>query len=228
MISVCRYDSPLGEITLAGEGEALTGLWFDGQKYFPQGLPRGGGNAARVGGSGAVAGYLFFGQGSGGCAAVAFGNASPFRRRVWELLRGIPYGQLTTYGKLAALLERETGRAVSARAVGGAVGHNPVSLIIPCHRVVGADGDITGYAGGVGRKIALLELKARCRAGRLKKPKKLHRGGTAFLYRHYTGDHPPRTRERYSSSVSPGGISHRYSFTSRRLSSYFSPSSCFR
>ena len=101
----------------------------------------------------------FSGRDPGAAPPVAFGNASPFRRRVWELLRGIPYGQLTTYGKLAAQLERETGRAVSARAVGGAVGHNPVSLIIPCHRVVGADGGITGYAGGVGRKIALLELE---------------------------------------------------------------------
>ena len=159
MISVCRYDSPLGEITLAGEGEALTGLWFDGQKYFPQGLPRGGGTLPVLAEAERWLDIYFSGRDPGAAPSVAFGNASPFRRRVWELLRGIPYGQLTTYGKLAAQLERETGRAVSARAVGGAVGHNPVSLIIPCHRVVGADGDITGYAGGVGRKIALLELE---------------------------------------------------------------------
>ena len=159
MISVCRYDSPLGEITLAGEGEALTGLWFDGQKYFPQGLPQGGGALPVLAEAERWLDIYFSGRDPGAAPSVAFGNASPFRRRVWELLRGIPYGQLTTYGKLAALLERETGRAVSARAVGGAVGHNPVSLIIPCHRVGGADGDITGYAGGVGRKIALLELE---------------------------------------------------------------------
>lgn len=159
MISVCRYDSPLGEITLAGEGEALTGLWFDGQKYFPQGLPQGGGALPVLAEAERWLDIYFSGRDPGAAPSVAFGNASPFRRRVWELLRGIPYGQLTTYGKLAALLERETGRAVSARAVGGAVGHNPVSLIIPCHRVVGADGGITGYAGGIGRKIALLELE---------------------------------------------------------------------
>ena len=87
------------------------------------------------------------------------GNASPFRRRVWEILRGIPYGQTVTYGEIARQLAHETGRGVSAQAVGGAVGHNPISLIIPCHRVVGANGRLTGYAGGLDKKIALLRLE---------------------------------------------------------------------
>ena len=84
---------------------------------------------------------------------------SPFRRRVWEIMLAIPFGQTSTYGKIARQLAAETGKRVSAQAVGGAVGHNSISLVIPCHRVVGANGSITGYAGGVDRKLQLLKLE---------------------------------------------------------------------
>ena len=84
---------------------------------------------------------------------------SPFRRRVWEIMLTIPYGRTSTYGEIAAQIAAETGKRVSAQAVGGAVGHNSISLIIPCHRVVGASGSITGYAGGVDKKIALLKME---------------------------------------------------------------------
>ena len=83
-----------------------------------------------------------------------------FRRAVWDILREIPYGELTTYGAIAAQLAVRTGRkSMSAQAVGGAVGHNPISIIIPCHRVVGTTGSLTGYAGGIDKKIQLLELE---------------------------------------------------------------------
>lgn len=84
---------------------------------------------------------------------------SDFRQAVWALLRKIPYGQTTTYGALAGQLAEQSGKRVSAQAVGGAVGHNPVSLIVPCHRVVGSDGSLTGYAGGVEKKMRLLTLE---------------------------------------------------------------------
>ena len=82
-----------------------------------------------------------------------------FRRAVWALLLDIPYGSVTTYGRLAEEYERVSGHKTSPRAVGSAVGHNPISIIIPCHRVVGADGSLTGYAGGVENKRLLLELE---------------------------------------------------------------------
>ena len=82
---------------------------------------------------------------------------SPFRRRVWEIMLTIPFGQTMTYGNIAKLIEKETGKRVSAQAAGGAVGHNCISIIIPCHRVVGAGGNLTGYAGGIDKKIALLK-----------------------------------------------------------------------
>ena len=84
---------------------------------------------------------------------------SPFRQAVWQLLLQIPYGQLTTYGAIAKQLQLQTGRSVSAQAVGGAVAHNPISILIPCHRVVGASGSLTGYAGGLEKKIHLLRLE---------------------------------------------------------------------
>ena len=84
---------------------------------------------------------------------------SPFRRRVWEILLTIPFGRVSTYGAIAGQIAAETGKKASAQAVGGAVGHNAVSLIIPCHRVIGTNGSVTGYAGGVGKKLALLKME---------------------------------------------------------------------
>lgn len=84
---------------------------------------------------------------------------SPFRKRVWEIMLEIPFGQVSTYGQIAKQIAAETGRNVSAQAVGGAVGHNSISLIIPCHRVVGTNGSITGYAGGIDKKLALLKME---------------------------------------------------------------------
>lgn len=161
MICTKRYDSPLGEILLAGNGEGLTGLWFAGQKYFAQGLP---GDAAP--GEDTVLAQTcrwldryFAGEDPGPLPPLA-PRGTPFRREVWDILLTIPRGEVLTYGDIAARLAQSRGIAhFSAQAVGGAVGHNPVSILIPCHRVVGRDGSLTGYAGGLWRKEALLALE---------------------------------------------------------------------
>ncbi len=159
---ICHYPSPLGGITLASNGKELTGLWFDGQKYFADSLQK----TAReeklpVFEQTAAWLDLYF---SGGLPdfipPLGFAaGASRFRRRVWEILLTIPYGKTRTYGSIAEQLAEETGKKPAAQAVGGAVGHNAISLIIPCHRVVGRDGSLTGYAGGMEKKAALLRLE---------------------------------------------------------------------
>ena len=156
-----RYNSPLGGITLASDGLALTGLWFNGQEHFGETLSADHeekplpifAEAERW------LDCYFSGQAPDFTPALRL-NGTPFRRAVWHILRTIPYGTTTTYGEIARRLAEETGqKRVSARAVGGAVGHNPIALIIPCHRVVGADGSLTGYAGGMSRKRILLEVE---------------------------------------------------------------------
>lgn len=158
-IHLCR--SPLGPITLSGDGEALTGLWFQGQKYFGSTL-----SGREEEGSLPVFDRteewleLYFSGRDPGFLPPLRPQGTPFRRAVWELLLTIPYGQTVTYGQLAQELAGRTGRgSMSARAVGGAVGRNPISLLIPCHRVLGAAGSLTGYAGGTDRKLRLLELE---------------------------------------------------------------------
>lgn len=156
-----QYDSPLGTITLASDGEALIGLWFDGQKH-DRSLLRGEYEAKALPVFAETARWLdcyFMGSEPDFTPALAL-NCSAFRREVLEILRQIPYGQTTTYGAIAGEIARKHGlQKMSAQAVGGAVGWNPISLIIPCHRVVGADGSLTGYGGGIQRKIALLKLE---------------------------------------------------------------------
>lgn len=198
-----EWDSPLGKIRLASDGEHLTGLWFAGQKYDYRLQPEdvvlpGEPGADRTGGKGIDEcaderadmdrnGELDAAQTAGNGVAGAsyvfdraqewleryFAGKKPspeelplhpegtvFRQMVWRELLHIPYGQVTTYGSLAKAVARKMGReTMSAQAVGQAVGHNPISIIIPCHRVVGANGSLTGYAGGLDRKIRLLELE---------------------------------------------------------------------
>lgn len=150
--------SPLGELTLAGEEEGLCGLWLPGQKYFGGGILD---TAARRDGLPVFSlaeGWLerYFRRERPSPHELPLRPVgSEFRQAVWRQLLAIPYGQVTTYGKLAEALERKT----SPRAVGGAVGHNPISIIIPCHRVVGSGGGLTGYAGGLDAKKKLLALE---------------------------------------------------------------------
>ena len=151
----CHYDSPLGGITLASDGEALTGLWFDGQKYFADTLDTEHAEKRLPVFDEAVRWLdLYFGGEVPDFTPRLNPRGSAFRRRVWDALLAIPYGHTTTYGEIAKKLGCK-----SAQAVGGAVGRNPVSLLIPCHRVLGADGSLTGYAGGVDKKRSLLELE---------------------------------------------------------------------
>lgn len=159
MTYVNQYTSPLGEILLASDGEAITGLWFLGAKYFARGLD----SAARerdlpVFQSAKAWLDAYFAGREPGALPPLRPAGTAFQQQVWDLLLQIPYGATTTYGALARRLAEGRGR-VSAQAVGGAVGHNPISLLIPCHRVVGAGGSLTGYAGGVDKKLALLRLE---------------------------------------------------------------------
>lgn len=160
MIYTLYYDSPIGRLLLAERDGSLIGLWMEGQKYFPelsgdcrqptpvlqkavQWLDR-----------------YFRGEKPQIRELPLAPEGSSFRREVWDILCTIPYGQTTTYGRIAAELSRRRGTAaMSAQAVGGAVGHNPISIIIPCHRVVGTDGSLTGYAGGLEQKKWLLDFE---------------------------------------------------------------------
>ena len=158
---IAHYHSPLGGITLASDGNALIGLWFDGQKYFgstlsaeyeEKDLP--------VFGQAADWLDIYFSGRDPGFTPPLIMRTSLFRRAVWEILLTIRFGHTMTYGEIAARLADQMGSShTSSQAVGGAVGHNPISLIIPCHRVVGADGSLTGYAGGLDKKMRLLEIE---------------------------------------------------------------------
>lgn len=155
-----KYHSPIGSMTLASDGTSLTGLWFDGQKYFGSTLEHDvQEKSLPIFHQVSVWLDCYF-QGRNPELTIPLAPCgSPFRQSVWELLLQIPYGQLTTYGAMANQLQQQTGKHVSAQAVGGAVGHNPISILIPCHRVVGASGKLTGYAGGLEKKIHLLRLE---------------------------------------------------------------------
>ena len=153
--------SPVGRLTLASDGENLVGLWLEGQKYFGQPLLPGA--CVQDGGLAvfrAARQWLdaYFAKAPLPALPPLAPQGSPFRQAVWRLLLEIPYGTFTTYGALARTL-RGQGISAAAQAVGGAVGHNPISILIPCHRVVGSDGSLTGYAGGVANKQFLLELE---------------------------------------------------------------------
>lgn len=156
------YNTPIGRLTLAADnhGDAITGAWFEGQKYF-------GGTAGHdliekddLKVFEAAKSWLdrYFNGNKPSPAELPLAPCgSEFRQMVWQLLCEIPYGEVTTYGRLAAEAARRTGRErMSAQAIGGAVGHNPISVIIPCHRVIGTDGSLTGYAGGIELKKRLL------------------------------------------------------------------------
>ncbi|HWR39563.1 MAG TPA: methylated-DNA--[protein]-cysteine S-methyltransferase [Patescibacteria group bacterium] len=161
MVYASEYESPLGRITLAGEGDYLVGLWFEGQKYF--GGTVAGGIAAKGDGTLVNAAKRWLDRYFAGLRPAVTDlplapAGSGFRQAVWKTLCEIPYGEYMTYGEIAVRMAADMGKdRMSAQAVGGAVGHNPLSIIIPCHRVVGAQGSLTGYAGGIGKKLCLLE-----------------------------------------------------------------------
>ena len=153
------YASPVGELLLAADEEGLTGLWLAGEKYFP-GAPEGAPQETPVLEETKRWLDIYFAGREPDFLPPLRARGTPFQKRVWAALRAIPYGKTRTYGEIAAQIAQQTGRPrMSAPAVGSAVGRNPISLLIPCHRVVGANGSLTGYAGGVEKKRRLLLLE---------------------------------------------------------------------
>jgi len=161
MTFIQHYNSPLGGILLAADEIGLTGLWFNGQKYFARSLPAGytEQNTPALSEAKRWLEVYFTGKKPDFMPPLHI-VGSAFRRAVWEILLQIPYGKTTTYGEIARQLSEKMGLSrMSAQAVGGAVGHNKIAIIIPCHRVVGTNGSLTGYAGGIDKKGKLLELE---------------------------------------------------------------------
>lgn len=158
---IYKYKSPIGSITLASDGNALMGLWFDGQKYDrdvllleaeEKELPIFSETCKWL--------DIYFSRRKPDFTPPILMRTTNFRQKVWKILLTIPYGKTMTYGDIAKKMAVQYGiQKMSAQAVGGAVGHNSISIIIPCHRVVGANGSLTGYAGGIDKKIKLLSLE---------------------------------------------------------------------
>ena len=166
MMYTLHFDSPLGGIQLAADDVGLTGLWFDGEPYFAEGLdPEHTAQKTPILQQAERWLKVYFSGREPGFTPPLHPMGSPFRQAVWELLLQIPYGQTTygqttTYGALAKQLAEKQGRPrMSAQAVGGAVGHNRIAILIPCHRVVGTNGSLTGYAGGIDKKEKLLRME---------------------------------------------------------------------
>lgn len=158
---IYHYLSPLGDITVSSNGSAITGLWFDNQKYFGASLPE---NYEKK----ALPVFeetkkwldIYFSGKAPNFTPPLKAEATSFRKTVWKILVTIPFGHTMTYGEIADKIAKQRGiEKMSAQAVGGAVGHNPISLIIPCHRVIGTNGSLTGYAGGIEKKAYMLKLE---------------------------------------------------------------------
>lgn len=156
-----HYSSPLGGITLSSNGKELTGLWFDGQKYFGDTLAE---NCPEISlpifEQTATWLDIYFSGTAPDFTPPLYMQTTEFRKDVWNIMLQIPFGKTMTYGQIAKTLAVQRGIGqMSAQAIGGAVGHNSISLIIPCHRVVGTNGSLTGYAGGLEKKLWLLQLE---------------------------------------------------------------------
>lgn len=152
-----NYTSPIGEMLIVSDGEAICGVWFCGQKHFPSSIDKDISKRDDLAIFADVKKWFddYF---NGLNPEIDFKlkpEGSDFRKKVWKILSEIPYGETLTYGEIAS----ELSDSMSAQAVGGAVGHNPIAILIPCHRVLGAGGKLTGYAGGIDRKIALLNIE---------------------------------------------------------------------
>ncbi len=160
MLYKTTKNTPIGNITLCSDGKSIAGLWIENQKYFAQTAKEEMIENADLAVFERAIDWLnryFAGEMPDISEIPLSPEGSEFRKAVWKVLCAIPYAKVTTYGEIARKISAETGKKTSARAVGGAVGHNPISIIIPCHRVIGANGNLTGYAGGIGLKVRLLE-----------------------------------------------------------------------
>lgn len=160
MLYTTHYNSPIGKLLLAEKDNSLVGVWMEGQKYFfgmlRDEMKEDNDSSVLLQAKKWLDRYFAGGKPSIGELPLAPAG-SGFRKEVWKILCEIPYGEVTTYGEISQKLANRRGlNRMSAQAVGGAVGHNPLSIIVPCHRVVGANGSLTGYAGGLQKKITLL------------------------------------------------------------------------
>ncbi len=157
----CKYKSPLGDMLIEADEIGLTGLWFEGQKYFPHNSDeKSEGQENPVFEQTKKWLDIYFSGQKPDFDIPLHLTGTVFQKEVWEILCNIPYGQTITYGDIAKQLAKKRGlRKMSAQAVGGAVGHNKISIIVPCHRVIGSNGSLTGYAGGIDKKAALLKLE---------------------------------------------------------------------
>lgn len=161
MYYMARCKSPLGDILLTSDENNLIGLWIDRQIYIGSSIPRDmteGYDIPILKESMAWLDDYFAGRRPDASRLSLAPIGGEFRQQVWKILMEIPYGELTTYGKVAKEVAKRMGKErMSAQAVGGAVGHNPISIIIPCHRVIGSNNSLTGYGGGLDMKVKLLE-----------------------------------------------------------------------
>ena len=158
---IWHYKTPIGDITLAANTLAITGLWFDGQKYYADTLEAEHEEKLIPVIEEAIRWLdIYFAGTAPDFTPPLCMKTTLFRKRVWEIMLTIPYGKTMTYAQIAQIIAQERGLSrMSAQAVGGAVSHNSISLIIPCHRVIGTDGSLTGYAGGIDKKRKLLEME---------------------------------------------------------------------
>ena len=160
MTYLCKIDSVVGKLYITSDGSNITGLWIQGQKYFESTIHDELKEADLPIFEKAKKWLDIYFKGKEPKFNLALKpEGSEFRKDVWKILLNIPYGKTITYGEIANILGKKYKKKMSAQAVGGAVGHNPISIIIPCHRVIGANGSLTGYAGGIDKKIKLLELE---------------------------------------------------------------------
>jgi methylated-DNA-[protein]-cysteine S-methyltransferase len=151
-----RYDSPLGPMIVAATDRGLAGLWFEGQRHLPDssGWPQSPAHPVLLQAAAQLTDY-FAGRRTQFDLPLDLQGGTPFQQSVWQALLAIPAGATTSYG----VLGQRVGKPSAVRAVGAAVGRNPLSIVVPCHRVLGSDGSLTGYAGGLERKTALLDLE---------------------------------------------------------------------
>lgn len=159
MFKQMTMQSPIGPLYIVSDGTSIIGVWMKGQKYFQASLKETPVKDEKDPVLKKAKKWFedyFAGKKPSIKNLPLDPQGSPFRKKVWKELCKIPYGKTITYGEIAKRLEKN-GKRVSAQAVGGAVGHNPISIIIPCHRVVGSDGSLTGYAGGISKKVKLLK-----------------------------------------------------------------------
>ncbi len=158
-----NYNSPLGKIIINGDDKNICGVYFENQKYFPHSIISDFIENKDLEIFKTTINWLerYFAKEKPKISELSLTpQGSDFRKLIWEILCKISYGETMTYGEIAKIAAKKLNKLkISAQAVGGAVGHNPISIIIPCHRVIGANGDLTGYAGGIDKKIKLLELE---------------------------------------------------------------------